>query len=86
VSATGDTVTFADHELRELCKLGRAQLLKLHRAAEMKSARWSAMRASLPPGASRHRVTSANARWARAAEARDRYAAALRLIDDSVPR
>ena len=36
-------------------------------------------RAALPPGSSRARVTTANARWARAAEHRDRVLQALAL-------
>jgi len=37
----------------------------------------SEARAALPPGSTRARVTTANARWARAAEERDRVAAQL---------
>lgn len=40
--------------------------------AEQKSQQLAERRAALPPGSSRARVTSANARWARAAEHRDR--------------
>lgn len=36
------------------------------------SAKACSARAALPPGSSRARVTTANARWASAAEARDR--------------
>lgn len=39
--------------------------------AEKASAKASGARAALPAGSSRARVTSANARWARAAEYRD---------------
>lgn len=46
-------------------------LEKMLRDAEKKSAAAVEARAKLPPGSSRARVTSANARWARAAEARD---------------
>lgn len=45
--------------------------------AEAASARWADRRAALPPGSSRARVTSSNAKWARAAEHRDRVAAML---------
>lgn len=83
MAAFGDAVTFSEHELGQLAKLGRAQLLKLHRAAAAKAERASAVRAALGPGSSRARVTTANARWARAAEARERYASALRLLDES---
>jgi len=44
---------------------------------EKKSARLAAARAALPPGSTRARVTSANARWARVAEARDGVAREL---------
>jgi hypothetical protein len=37
-------------------------------------------RAALPPGSSRARVTTANARWARFAEARDRRERELNLL------
>lgn len=43
-------------------------------AAERKSARLAEARSALPAGSSRARVTTANARWARAAEERDRLA------------
>ena len=45
-------------------------LRKLLARAEKDSARCAAARAALPPGSSRARVTSANAKWMRAAEAR----------------
>jgi len=45
--------------------------------AAAKSVKASEARAALPPGSSRARVTTANARWARAAEERDRVAAQL---------
>ena len=40
--------------------------------AQAKSMKAAAARHALPPGSSRARVTTANARWASAAEARDR--------------
>jgi hypothetical protein len=46
----------------------RRDLVRLTRASE----RACRARAALPPGSSRARVTTANARWANAAEARDR--------------
>ena len=46
----------------------RRELARLTKASE-KACR---ARGALPPGSSRARVTTANARWARAAEARDR--------------
>ena len=53
------------------------KLERLYAAAEKKSARLAEARANLPPGSTRARVTSANARWARAAEARDLLARKL---------
>lgn len=46
----------------------RRELARLEKAAAKAGER----RAALPAGSSRARVTTANARWARAAEARDR--------------
>jgi len=46
------------------------------------SERACAARGALAPGASRARVTSANARWSRAAEARDRREQELRALWD----
>lgn len=40
-------------------------------------------RGALPAGSSRARVTTANARWMRAAEARDRVAAQLAALDEA---
>jgi hypothetical protein len=45
--------------------------------AEKASAKAAERRAALPPGSSRARVTTANARWATAAEHRDRCSARL---------
>ena len=39
-------------------------------------------RAKLAPGSSRARVTTANARWMTACEARDRYAERVRQLED----
>ena len=44
---------------------------KLYQELVKKSLKLSEARAKLEPGTSRARVTTANARWARAAEARD---------------
>lgn len=58
----------------------RAAWWRLVRAQEA-SWRCSDARAALPTGSSRAKVTSANARWARAAEDRDRaYAEFNRLM------
>ena len=48
------------------------RLAKAYEKAQAKSEAASRARAALPPGSSRARVTTANARWAQAAEARDR--------------
>lgn len=56
----------------------RAALLKDLELARARSAKLAERRAALPPGASRARVTSANAKWARAAEHRDRLERRLR--------
>jgi hypothetical protein len=47
--------------------------------AQARSMALATARASLPPGTSRARVTTANARWARAAEERDRI---LRRVEE----
>lgn len=60
-----------------------AQIRKLERElarAEAASKRWSERRAALPAGSTRARVTTANAKWARAAEHRDRIAAQLEEV------
>jgi hypothetical protein len=51
-------------------------------------AKTSAARMALPAGSSRAKVTTANARWMRACEARDRHEAAIRKVreeDRSLP-
>lgn len=47
------------------------------RRAETASAKACERRASLPPGSSRAKVTTANAKWMRASEHRDRIAKQL---------
>lgn len=54
-----------------------AQLRRTLEAAQTKSEKAMDARRRLPPGASRAKVTTANARWSRAAEARDRAQNAL---------
>ncbi len=54
----------------------RRQLAQL----EAKVRKTSEARRALPPGSSRARVTTANARWATACEARDRV---LRQIEET---
>lgn len=58
-------------------------------AACRSSAKASAARFDLPPGSSRARITSANARWSSCAEERERLGAALtpeeRAAVDALP-
>jgi hypothetical protein len=54
-------------------------------SSSRKSARFADARAALPAGSSRARVTSANARWARAAEERDRIARQLDQLRRGTP-
>lgn len=63
-------------EITTLCDLRRQ--LKLANAASLKAA---TARANLPAGSSRARVTSANAKWARKAEERDRLLAAVAELE-----
>lgn len=56
----------------------RARVARL--TAESEAA--AAARAQLPPGTSRRRVTSANAKWARKAEARDAAMKELAALED----
>lgn len=55
----------------------RAELARV----EAKSAKLATARSALPPGTSRARVTRANARWARAAEHRDRLLAQIEALE-----
>lgn len=57
----------------------QAQLERNLRLAEKRLQKASDARRSLPPGSTRARVTSANARWASTAEERDRV---QRKLDD----
>ena len=52
--------------------------MKEYETAKRRAAKAAEARASLPPGSSRARFTSANARWATETEHRDRLAAKLR--------
>lgn len=54
------------------------RLVTLLDRTEKKAQKACDARASLPPGTSRARVTTANARWFAAAEARDRLLAEVR--------
>ena len=60
-----------------------AALRRQYAAAHARSLRLAAVRAALPPGSSRARVTTANARWARAAEERDRLAKVIADAEES---
>ncbi len=62
-----------DDVLRQL----RAELKRV----EAKSSKLSAARAGLPAGSSRARVTTANAKWARAAEQRDRLLTQIESLE-----
>ena len=61
--------------------LGAPRLRRLLARAQARCDSCSAARAALPPGSSRARVTTANARWARAAEERDRILTALECLE-----
>lgn len=52
-------------------------------SAERSSSRAAEARSKLPPGSSRARVTTANARWARAAEHRDRLLRELAALEQA---
>lgn len=56
----------------------RKELSRLTR----ESLKASERRAALPPGSSRARVTTLNAKWARLAEARDRVAAQIADLEE----
>ena len=57
---------------------------KFYRQMARRAAKASEARYSLPPGTSRARVTTANARWMSYAEARDRAAKDLAFMVDGV--
>lgn len=63
-----------------------AQLRRDLAKAEKRSATLMERRASLSPGSTRARVTTANARWARAAEHRDLIWSQLRELEDEIAR
>jgi hypothetical protein len=64
-------------ESLEICAL-RKELAR----AEADSARLCKQRAAMPPGSSRARVTTLNAKWARVAEYRDLIRARLEDLED----
>lgn len=66
---------------RELAGWAAKALQAEYYRADAASTRLAKVRASLPQGSTRARVTTANARWARAAEHRDRIAALLHEAD-----
>jgi hypothetical protein len=62
--------------------MSRDKLVKDLEKANARSLKLSEARRALPPGSSRARVTTANARWARAAEERDRLLRELEAYDE----
>lgn len=64
--------------MTDIAKL-RRELARLER----ESAALAEQRAALPPGSSRARVTTINARWARKAEARERVLRQIANLDAS---
>lgn len=74
------TIATIDRPLSERLSDAAAAVRELARAEE-KVERASEVRRALPPGSSRARVTTANARWSTACEARDRVRAqAIELV------
>lgn len=71
-TATTPATTTRLDTYREVARLAKALV-----AAEDASLKACAARGKLDPSATRARMTSANARWARAAEDRDRIRTAL---------
>lgn len=65
-------------ELEKLDRLIKA--LRDYRKSVADSARCAAVRSSLDPSSTRARLTSANARWSRAAEERDRIAGRIEAL------
>jgi hypothetical protein len=62
-----------------------AELRRELSRAQKASDRASEARFNLPPGSTRARVTTANARWMRAAEHRDRILKQLEEAESAVP-
>ena len=58
----------------------RAELKRAQKASE----KVAAARGALPPGSTRARVTTANARWMRKAEYRDRIAKELATLEQPI--
>ena len=75
----GDTLTGTKQALRHVLTAAVESLTVTERKAQAASERAMDARGALPPGSSRARVTTANARWASAAEHRDRVRDALHL-------
>jgi hypothetical protein len=59
------------------------RLRRMLASAERASAKAATARSALPPGSSRARVTSANAKWMRAAEYRDMLLRQLAEVEAS---
>lgn len=81
MSAIGDCITFAQHDLGELVKLGRPMLLKLRRLASTQAARAKETLESMSPATPLHQFEAVQARLRRAAEAKTKYGEALRLLE-----
>lgn len=71
---------------RHLVAVALEQLRKDEAKAQAACDRAMAARARHPPGTSRARVTTLNARWGRAAEHRDRVQAARVLAEELLTR
>lgn len=83
LSETGNDLAgaFEDSGVRTDWAAKRKKLAKELERLTKQSAALSEARSRLAPGSSRARVTSANAKWARVAEARDGAARRLSLFD-----
>ncbi len=81
MSAAGDIITYAQHSLPELVKLGRPMLMKLHRRASGRCAKARAALEQMSPLAPLHQFEAAQARLRQAAEAHVKYSEALRVLE-----
>ncbi len=81
----GWAVTVGEHVAQETLRKREIAKLKTRYAKAVTAAQRAAeARRALPPGSSRARVTTANARWAAAAEYRDMLADQLRELGEDV--
>jgi sirohydrochlorin ferrochelatase len=72
--------------LRRVLAAAVTELTAAERKAQVASERACMARGNLPAGSSRARVTTANARWARAAEERDRVQEARQMAEEMLAR